>query len=648
MGRKRKRLPAAGERSLKQVWLVQPPIGGTKIDVTPPLGALVLAAVLEAEGYKPQVADLNLAAKTGKIDPKRSLRTQFVQALPKRKSHVDLIGVTTWSYNFDVSMEFVEAIRKKHPQAPIVLGGPHVTFVDEEVLRTFDSVDFVLRDEGDLTFPRLVAALERGGSPEDLAAIEGLTWRRGKEVVRNPSGGVVEDLDALPYPAYHLVDTREYLACQPTLIVEAGRGCPYNCNFCSTTNMFQRKYRVKSAPRLVDEIEWAMKATGTNRFELLHDNLVANKPYVLELCQEIRARNLDVDWSCTSRTDNLTEEVAHQMFLAGCGSVFFGVESLSAERQKWTGKRLKPPKIEEAVELTRRQHLIPGVGIILGFPDETDEELDATLGAAVRWTTDPRVKAEVSTAVLRYYPGADLFAHKDALRHDPTAAADSASVPGYAIRPEWRDRTALFPLQSIHTPVEETRTNLLRRNFVRSLLKVAPLTFRACLEVLGHRPKGLLDAMQAAGPRAGGPFRMIEERRTNLMWNESVEALGAIIDGPEHPRGSPDDVAAVRELLTCEVPFWETLPVAEPLDHLEHTLIPKRFDQEQLVAFARGERQGLPEEVQGVSILAIRAGSEAVVWITDKAEQVLETFQRSYAEDRRATMAYVESLQRGL
>ena len=639
MGRNKK-LPAAqrGARPLKNVWLVQPPVGGTRDDVTPPLGALVLAASLERAGdYTVRVADLNLLAKQGRLDASRSLAAQFKAAVSKRQSEVDLIGITTWSYNFDVTMEFVEAIKRKHPQAPIVLGGPHVTFVDQETLAAFPDVDYVVRDEGDLTFPRLVQALEAGADPDALAAIPGLTWRRGADVVRNPSGGVVEDLDALPYPAYHRVDVSEYLACQPTLVIEAGRGCPYNCNFCSTTNMFQRSYRVKSPARLVDEVEWLMKISGTNRFELLHDNLVAKKKYVLALCAEIRRRNIDVEWSCTSRPDNMTEEVAEAMFLAGCCSVFFGVESLSVERQAWTGKRLKPPKVHEAMALTRRQHITPTLGIILGFPDESPDELDATVGAAVRWTTEPSVQAQVSTAVLRYYPGADLFQHADALRFDPLAAADASALPGYVLREDWRDHARLFPLQSIHTPADETRRNLLRRNFVRALLKVAPLTARACLDVLGLGASELLDRMAASADE----FDHLRARsKVELLWNEAVRALGQVVEAS----GS----APVRELLTCEVPFWETLPVAEPLDRLEHVIHEKRFDHAQLLAFGRGARSEPPDPAEGLAVLAIRAGPEAVVWITDKADDVLAAFLDSYARDQRGTLAYVQGLKRGL
>jgi len=618
-----------------QVYLVQPPIGGTPEDVTPPLGLLLLAAQLEADGHEVRVVDLNLQSKQGRLDASRSLRTQFVKALPKRSSQIDLIGVTTWSYGFEAAMEFVEAIKRKHPTVPVVLGGPHVSFVDRPVMERFDAVDLILRDEADRTLPQLVRALALDEPAGKLAMIQGLTWRRGGEVVQNPRGGVVEDLDGLPYPAFHLVDVREYVAAQPTLVLEAGRGCPYNCNFCSTTNMFQRKYRAKSAARLVDEVEWMMGVSGTKRFELLHDNLVANKKYVLSLCREIRARNIDVEWSCTSRTDNLTEEVAQEMFLAGCEQIFFGIESLSEERQRWTGKRLKPPKVHAAVELTARQHVRPSLGIIVGFPDETAEELDATVGAAVRWAADARIGAEVSTAMLRYYPGADLFAHKDELRYDPLAAADSNAIPGYELRPEWRELTELFPLASIQMTPEETRRNLTRRNLVRVLLKACPNALRAMIDVAGLGPGELLDRM-AAGRR----FEFLERRDKLTLWNETLRAFAAVA------RDVGDEVAL--EALACEVPFWETEPVIDAIDHLEHVIHPKRFEQGSLLDRIQGRRAERPEAVEGVSILAIRCGFENVVWFTDRPRDVLETFQRHFEKEPQATIAFVNSLRRGL
>jgi radical SAM superfamily enzyme YgiQ (UPF0313 family) len=626
------------------VYLVQPPIGGAQADLTPPLGCLALAAALEKDGQRAHVIDLNLDAKAGRLDAKKSLRTQFVQTLPKRTSQIGLVGISAWSYNFAVVIEYVEAIKKKHPRVPVVIGGPHVTFIDTDVLTQFPDVDFVLRDEGDHTLPRLVRAVEQGAGPEAFAAIPGLTWRRGAEVVKNPSGPVIDDLDALPFPAYHLIDVREYVERQPTLVIEAGRGCPYNCNFCSTSNMFQRRYRVKSAPRLVDEIEWMIKSTGRNRFELLHDNLVANKAYVKELCREIRRRNVDVEWSCTSRPDNMTEDVAEEMFVAGCCAVFFGVESLSAERQQWTGKRLKPPLVEAAVELTARQHITPTVGIIIGFPDESEEEFDATVGAALRWTSDPRLKAEVSTAVLRYYPGADLFAKADQLRYDEAASTDVAALQGYALRPEWRGKTRLFPLHTIHTPPDETRRNLIRRNYIRTMLKACPQSFRAATSLLGWRPRRLLDAMSAAVPPT-----FIEDPRKDTIWNDTLRALGAVFEAAPPAPVHADARAMALELLACEAPFWRTLPLAKPLDRLEHVVHDKRWDQGELLAFAQGRRSEPPGPApEGTKLLAVRAGPECLVWFTPEHASVLAAFEQAFQRDRAAAAAFTAGLRRGL
>ncbi|MGE0708012.1 MAG: radical SAM protein [Planctomycetota bacterium] len=600
--------------------LIQPPIGGGPGDVCPPVGLLLLAAILEREGRELSLLDLNLLHKQGAITGETSLRAQYRQALPA-KGEVDLFGVTTWSYAFDVTIELVEELRKRHKGVPIVLGGPHVSFLDREVLEAFPAVDYVLRDEGDLSFPLLLAALDAGGGPDALAQVPGLSWRRGGQVVRNAPAGVVEDLDALPYPALHLVDTAAYLAQSPVLMIEAGRGCPYNCNFCSTTNMFQRKYRVKSPARLVDELVWAAEVTGSNRFELLHDNLVANKRYVRELCAEIRRRNIDVDWSCTSRTDNITEEVAQEMFLAGCSHVFFGVETLSEARQAWTGKKLQPPKVHAAVELTSRQHLIPTVGIIVGFPEETPEELDATVRAAVRWATEPAIKAEVSTAMLRYYPGADLYsAHADQLRYDPLAARYGTGVSGYELRQAWRELPRIFPLAAIHTPREETRRNLTRMLFIRALLAHAPLTFRACLERLALGATGLLDAMQAA---VSGDF-LLQAENPDAVTNAAARALGAVVSAQGEPH--------VRALLQFELPFWETEAVVDRLERLEHVQHEQRFVHEALLDYARGARQAPPPQlVHPHVLLAVRAGRECLISITETPDAVLASLHRQLA-----------------
>ncbi len=617
-----------------EIYLVQPPIGGVQGDCGPPVGLLALGAMVAREGHEPHVVDLNLAVKQGKLTGGKHLRTHLARSIPRRTDRVGLIGISSWSYNFEITMEFVEAAKKRHPSVPIVVGGPHATFVDREMLNEFRDIDFVLRDEGDHTFPRLVKAIENGARASELALIPGLTWRKGSEVVRNLSGPVVEDLDALPYPLYDLVDAREYIELSPLLVVEAGRGCPYNCNFCSTTNMFQRRYRVKSPSRLLDEVEWLVKKTGHKRIELLHDNLVASKKYVLDLCAEIHRRELDIAWSCTSRTDNMDAELAEAMFLAGCVSVFYGVETASEDRQQWTGKKLKMPLANQAIETTGRFHMTPGVGIIVGFPDETREELDATIGTALRWTSDPAIRAEISTAMLRFYPGADLFGQANLLRYDPAASRYATILPGFELKQEWRTLTRLFPLSCIHTPPDETRKNLAHRDFTRTLFKACPQTFRAAVEIEGLTPSVIYERMLA-----GRKFRFLDEfPEPDLVWNETIRAFAEVVVAT----GS----RMLRELLSAEVPFWETTPITGPLEKLEHVTHETRYDHPALLAYVQRRRPDPPPEGEGAKILSIRGGRECAVWFTKDPGAMIEKFEKAYALDRAGTMRFLMGLRR--
>ena len=165
---------------------------------------------------------------------------------------------------------------------------------------------------------------------------------------------------------------------------------------------------------------------------------------------------------------------------------------------------------------------------------------------------------------------------------------------------------------------------------------MCPQTLRACLVVLGFEARDLFDAMLAARPPT-----FLSERRRELIWNETLLALAEVVRAA--------DSAPVLELLTCEVPFWQTQPIVEPIDHLEHVVHPKRYVQEELLEFARGARRQPPSELEGEqSLLAIRAGPEVVVWFTPNPQAVLDTFADSYARDRAGTVEFVRALKRGL
>src|SRR5207244_3366787 len=101
-----------------------------------------------------------------------------------------------------------------------------------------------------------------------LAHIGSLTYRQGGDVARNPSAPVIDDLDALPMPAFHLYP---YIAGCRYIPLEAGRGCPFACSFCSTNDFFRRRFRMKSPVVLVQQMQLIKERYGIKSFDLIHD-----------------------------------------------------------------------------------------------------------------------------------------------------------------------------------------------------------------------------------------------------------------------------------------------------------------------------------------------------------------------------------------
>src|SRR5262249_5194491 len=155
------------------------------------------------------------------------------------------------------------------------------------------------------TLLEVLDALRDGRSFE---GIRSLWYRDGDRIVHTPRRPVIDDLDTLPVPSFHLVeDIADYFAkgVERFIEIEAGRRCPFDCNFCSTSLFFARKYRVKSPERLLSEMRWLRDNWGIRAFGLIHDNLTSNKEKVRQFCQHILDAGESFSWFCSSRTDTI-------------------------------------------------------------------------------------------------------------------------------------------------------------------------------------------------------------------------------------------------------------------------------------------------------------------------------------------------------
>jgi radical SAM superfamily enzyme YgiQ (UPF0313 family) len=232
-------------------------------------------------------------------------------------NNADFIGISSITSTAPRAFQLAERFRSMG--IPVVLGGPHPTFLPEESL---GYADYVVRGEGEETIVELIERLEAGTA---LDGILGLSYWKGDAMVHNPDRPLVQDLDTGPIPDFSLVHHWEKRAYIP---IATSRGCPFGCRFCSVIPMFGRRYRFKSVDRVIAELREA--ASKDAHIFFIDDNFAANKERTKDLLRRIIAEGIRMEWSAQVRTDAARDpELIDLMARSGCFMVFVGFESIN-------------------------------------------------------------------------------------------------------------------------------------------------------------------------------------------------------------------------------------------------------------------------------------------------------------------------------
>lgn len=334
------------------------------------LGLLSLGAQLLKEGVAVHLADLNQAYNdglwTGQDDFYES-GAAFIES-----SSPDVVGFLTAYDSYHHILNIARALKQRHPEVRIVLGGYQATVVDEPTIQSFPFIDAVVRGEGEVTFPDLVRCYREGGDPE---SVPGVTLRRGKQTLRTPNRPLIPDLDGLPLPAYQLtpLDPRSFL------YVEVGRGCPFQCTFCSTAPFWQRTPRYKSVARVISELTTLESRYSISNFHLVHDLFTVNKEWVRSFCKAAEALPFDAKWTCSASINTIDEPLIERLADAGCAAIYFGIETGSDQVRKKIRKSFDRERAEAIIRKVLDCRISPVTGFIAGFPFETEETLNDTL-----------------------------------------------------------------------------------------------------------------------------------------------------------------------------------------------------------------------------------------------------------------------------
>ena len=376
--------------------------------ICPPLGILYIAA------YAREKFDLDIGVFDQRVEdcPPESVVARAVAFEP------EVIGLSAFTSAAHLVAQVARELRQALPNALILLGGPHASASRSKALED-TGADVAVIGEGERAFEQVLEARLAG---RDFRDIPGLIWRDsdGRIIANAGATPFIEDMDTLPFPAYDLVDIEKYWSAHGMALLPprkyaalfTSRGCPYRCIFCH--NIFGKRFRGQSPERVLSDIEHCVRTWGIEEFEILDDTFNHSRERVIELCDLILRRGLKIKITFPNglRTDTLTQEVVDALADAGMCYSAFALEAGSPRIQRYVRKNLNIPRFLEGVEMAAKRRVLSHGFAMMGFPTETEEDLqqtidvmcEAKLHVASFSTVTPYPSTELYERVLQTHP----------------------------------------------------------------------------------------------------------------------------------------------------------------------------------------------------------------------------------------------------
>ncbi len=328
-----------------------------------------------------------------------------------REGNFDIVGIQCYTLDKQVVKDIIARTKRINPGIITVVGGPEPSADTNSVHEYFDS-DFGFKGEAEIGFPMLVSYI--AGKKISLGNIPGLIWKKNNEIKINPQK-FVENLDDLRHPSWDLIQPNTYPEAphgsffkrKPTAPIFATRGCPFQCTFCAGFLVSGRRIRYRSIKNLVDEIEMLHIKYGINEIHLEDDNFSMKRQYVVDFCNELLNRGIDISWQCPNgvRLDTLDSELIDLMKKSGLYAVSVGIESGSDRILKDMKKNLSKETIKEKIKLIDKAGLDVIGFFILGYPGETLDDINQTIDFACEL---PLKRASFMT--FKPFPGTEATA----------------------------------------------------------------------------------------------------------------------------------------------------------------------------------------------------------------------------------------------
>lgn len=362
-----------------------------------PLGLAYIASVLEQNGIEVLLFD--------QFANKASDR-ELLYSIKKQKP--DMVGFSALTPVISDIKRLVIGIREVSKMSKIVLGNLHATCFPEEVIKE-GLADIVVRGEGEMAMLELCQRLIR---KEELDGLRGISFKLDEKIIHNPDREIINDLDSLPFPAWHLLNPDHYTEVPLAAINNArafpiisSRGCPYRCYYCSQDKIYN-KVRYRDLNKVVDEMEYFNSILKIKFFGFSDAYFPFDEELGLEFCDIVIRQGLHkkLRWATETRVDKVTSRLLKAMKEAGCHLIMYGVEvgNTSILRSLDKGTTLEQAKM--AFRETRKVGILNQGLFILGLPGESIETCRDTINFAKELDCDI-----VKFNLAMPYPGSRFF-----------------------------------------------------------------------------------------------------------------------------------------------------------------------------------------------------------------------------------------------
>ncbi len=392
-------------------------------EATPAIGLAFIAGYLKKRGYEPVIVDavgegLNVIWHPEGIDGYQCQGITIEQTVAMIPGNARVIGFSTmFSGEWPIHRRLIEAVRARFPDAFLVAGGEHATALPEYSLRDCPALDAIALGEGEHVFYEIVEAVREGSDPANLASV--CTIGPDGQFLESVGLTRIRDVDNIPWPHWQNGYLEKFWSAGKSFGIQTerdmpmmiSRGCPFQCTFCSSAQMWTTRYLLRDIDDVIAEMKHYIREYDITSIQLYDLTAITKKQWTVELCQRMLDEGINVKWSLPSgtRSEALDAETLGLLKKTGCTYLCYAPESGSPRTLELIKKKVSLDRLTESVMAARRLGLTLRTNLIIGFPGETRADVYRTVWFGLKMAA--RGVDEASINIYSAYPGTEIFAH---------------------------------------------------------------------------------------------------------------------------------------------------------------------------------------------------------------------------------------------